>query len=308
MSFVCAPRRVRLANSKAHNALGDISTGAPPSPLTAWPENAPAGTMASSTATQLAQAQREAVRMAWDLSVLKRSLPELEATATSSRRLAEGFQSQQESLAKGRVDGDLALQDARAALQASREECATLRMRNADLEREVAALRRASAVDITDLAPKTPQTRNASGRGLSPLSPLLQGLNENDANRSRGSAYWRRARMCLKIASIADYWQVRQPLALAAHGAVPALDPWLPAPAVPPSSCRPRALTLGFAPLPSPCVPWRRRPRASNPVGRASGRPSRGTCRVWGRRRGAARQGRQPRGVVQGPRRRAWPP
>ena len=60
MNFVCAPRRVRLANSKAHNALGDISTGAPPSPLTAWPENAPAGTMASSTATQLAQAQREA--------------------------------------------------------------------------------------------------------------------------------------------------------------------------------------------------------------------------------------------------------
>jgi hypothetical protein len=44
---------------------------------------------------------------------------------------------------------------------------------------------------------------------LSPLSPLLVGLDESNANRSRGSAYWRRARMCLRIASIADYWQVQ---------------------------------------------------------------------------------------------------
>ena len=147
--------------------------------------------------------------MAWDLSVLKRALPELEAAATSSGRMAEGFRSQQESLAKGRVDGDLALQEARAALQQSREEAAALRLRNSDLEREIGALRRASAVDVSDFAPKTPQTRNAGPRrDLTPLSPLLQGLEETDASRSRGSAYWRRARMCLKIASIADYWQV----------------------------------------------------------------------------------------------------
>ena len=154
--------------------------------------------------------------MAWDLSVLKRALPELEAAATSSGRMAEGFRSQQESLAKGRVDGDLALQEARAALQQSREEAAALRLRNSDLEREIGALRRASAVDVSDFAPKTPQTRNPGQRGagvLTPLSPLLQGLEETDATRSRGSAYWRRARMCLKIASIADYWQVN----LASH-------------------------------------------------------------------------------------------
>ena len=46
----------------------------------------------------------------------------------------------------------------------------------------------------------------SGGVPLSPISPLLAGLDETDPNRSRGSAYWRRARMCLRIASIADYW------------------------------------------------------------------------------------------------------
>ena len=150
--------------------------------------------------------------MAWDLSVLKRALPELEAVALSSSRLAEGFRSQQDSLVKGRVDNDLALQEARAALQQSREEAAALRLRNSDLEREIGALRRASAIDVSDFAPKTPQTgkppRPGGPAALTPLSPLLSGLKE-EPGASRGSAYWRRARMCLKIASIADYWQTQ---------------------------------------------------------------------------------------------------
>jgi hypothetical protein len=198
-----AASRVRLAHSKVHSALDESVT--PPTPLTAWPENTPAVTP-STGAAQLASMQREQVRMAWDLSVLKRAMPELEAAATMSGRMAEGFRSQQESYAKGRVAGDLALEEMRTLLQQSREEANSLRARNADLEREISALRHASAG--AELAPRTPHTgRSGSMAGaLSPLSPLLVGLDETDPTRSRGSAYWRRARMCLKIASIADYW------------------------------------------------------------------------------------------------------
>lgn len=46
----------------------------------------------------------------------------------------------------------------------------------------------------------------ADGSPLMPLSPLLVGLDES-GSVSRGKAYWRRANMYLKIASIADYWQ-----------------------------------------------------------------------------------------------------
>ena len=83
--------RVRLAHSKAHSALDDVSTGAPPTtPLSAWPENAPAGApAASSGAGQMAMMQREHTRMAWDLSVMKRSMPELEAAVAMSDRMAE---------------------------------------------------------------------------------------------------------------------------------------------------------------------------------------------------------------------------
>ena len=84
---VCV-RRVRAAHHKVHSALGDYSSGPPATPLTAWPENTNTpGT--SGAALQLAQAQREAIRMEWDLSVLKRTLPELEAAVTMSERMSE---------------------------------------------------------------------------------------------------------------------------------------------------------------------------------------------------------------------------
>ena len=84
--------RVRQAHSKAHTALGD--TREPPaSPLSAWPDNSlidiPAATNTPSGAPQLAAAQREAVRLGWDLSVLKRTIPELEAAAVASGRVLE---------------------------------------------------------------------------------------------------------------------------------------------------------------------------------------------------------------------------
>lgn len=146
--------------------------------------------------------------MAWDLSVLRRTLPEIEASALRSARMAEGFRTQQEALSKGQVETDLAMRKLHEELQQSRDEASSLRIRNADLQREIAALRRASAVEISDVEPKTPLTRNAAPGHRTPLSPLLQGLKE-DPDASRGSAYWRRARMCLKIASIADYWQTQ---------------------------------------------------------------------------------------------------
>ena len=68
----------------------------------------------SSAALQLAQAQREAVRMAWDLSVLKayRSR-DWSASALRSARMAEGFRTQQEALVKGQVETDLAMRKLR---------------------------------------------------------------------------------------------------------------------------------------------------------------------------------------------------
>ena len=65
-------RRVRLAHSKAHSALDDVSNGEEPTG---------AATSGSSGGAQLAAMQKEHTRMAWDLSVLKRSMPELEAAA-----------------------------------------------------------------------------------------------------------------------------------------------------------------------------------------------------------------------------------
>ena len=165
---MCARRRVRLAHSKAYNALDEstYAAGTPPpnAPLTAWPENseraggAPgsAGPAGSSGAAQLATMQREQMRMAWDLSVLRRAIPELEATAAQSGRMADGFRSQQQSYAKGRLEGDLALDELRTQLAHSRDEASALRARNADLERELASLRRASM--SVELAPRTPQT------------------------------------------------------------------------------------------------------------------------------------------------------
>ena len=150
-----AASRVRLAHSKVHSALDESS---PPTPLAAWPENS--GTP-STGAAQLAAMQREQVRMAWDMSVLKRAMPELEAAAAMSNRMAEGFRSQQESYARGRVAGDLALDEMRTLLQQSREEANALRARNADLEREIGALRHASYG--AELAPRTPQTSGRSG-------------------------------------------------------------------------------------------------------------------------------------------------
>jgi hypothetical protein len=213
---------------KVHSALGaEGSYAASPSqtPLTPWRENAPSApsTAASSAAQQqLAAAQRETVRLGWDLSVLKRDLPELEAAAVQSSRMLEASLSQQEMLIKGRAQGDANLEELRASLRQARAEAATLRQRNEQLEREVATLRQqgtaygagaASDARLPNLdeVPRTPLTRSSAARGgmLSPLSPLLVGLDESNANRSRGSAYWRRARMCLRIASIADYWQVQ---------------------------------------------------------------------------------------------------
>ena len=45
---------------------------------------------------------------------------------------------------------------------------------------------------------------------LTPPSALLAGIDEESAaqQRSRGAAYWRRAQLALRVASIADYWQV----------------------------------------------------------------------------------------------------
>ena len=200
-----------------HSALGaEGSYAASPSqtPLTPWRENAPSApsTAASSAAQQqLAAAQRETVRLGWDLSVLKRDRPELEAAAVQSSRMLEASLSQQEMLIKGRAQGDANLEELRASLRQARAEAATLRQRNEQLEREVATLRQqgtaygagaASDARLPNLdeVPRTPLTRSSAARGgmLSPLSPLLVGLDESNANRSRGSAYWRRARMCLR--------------------------------------------------------------------------------------------------------------
>jgi hypothetical protein len=44
---------------------------------------------------------------------------------------------------------------------------------------------------------------------LTPPSALLAGIDEESAThqRSRGAAYWRRAQLAFRVASIADYWQ-----------------------------------------------------------------------------------------------------
>ena len=47
---------------------------------------------------------------------------------------------------------------------------------------------------------------------LTPPSALLAGIDEESATgqqRSRGAAYWRRAQLAFRVASIADYWQAQ---------------------------------------------------------------------------------------------------
>ena len=128
--------------------------------------------------------------------------------------------SQQEHLSKGRVKNESALEDLTLALSESRAEAMALRARNTDLEREIAGLQRAvtarSLNTDKDYVPLTPADRASMTKEiwpmsapLSPLSPLLLGLDESKSNRSRGSTYWRRARMCLRVASIAEYWQLQ---------------------------------------------------------------------------------------------------
>ena len=116
-----------------HSALGaEGSYAASPSqtPLTPWRENAPSAPSAAASSAaqqQLAAAQRETVRLGWDLSVLKRDLPELEAAAVQSSRMLEASLSQQEMLIKGRAQGDANLEELRASLRQARAEAATLR-------------------------------------------------------------------------------------------------------------------------------------------------------------------------------------
>ena len=85
-------RRVRQAHFKVHTALGDAREQ-PASPLTAWPDKelASVPTLANTPtgSSQLAAAQREAVRLRWDLNVLQRVLPELEAAAMISGSILE---------------------------------------------------------------------------------------------------------------------------------------------------------------------------------------------------------------------------
>ena len=165
-------------------------------------------------------------------------------------RVLQASLTTQEQLVKGRAASDSTLGELRAALAESRAEAAALRARNTDLEREVATLRRQSTsgggATPGELAPRTPVTRSSAMRdnagGLSPLSPLLAGLDESNPNRSRGSAYWRRGVQLL----------TPRPSPLAPHPIAPQPSPLTPHPSPLAPHPSPLTLTLTLNPHPHP--------------------------------------------------------
>ena len=247
-----AASRCRSSHTRASLAFGD----APPSPGALPPPSTGAGGAAFSSpsrtptaramdavtpaAASAAAAELARRRAEVEVHVLRRALPELEEALDAQSGLLQASLAQQQTLARVRIQQDAALREAKATNQHLTAEVAGLRAQNDALERqahaqaaELARLREGlgagggAGADYTspeagggrpslDPPPHTPITPARRPQPLAPLSPLLEGLDEA-APRSRAQAYWRRAQMSLRIASIADFWQARNAAAAAAR-------------------------------------------------------------------------------------------
>ena len=182
----------------------------------ALPDYDPAGDPAKGAgnvgASGAALAETEATRLRCELRVLRNCLPELEETAESVGQLWQASFAQQEKLVRGRMEQDRFVETLQSSVAQLQSEKAARVSRNEAQARELEALRR--TIETMGAGgrvepPRTPLGRSsAAGEAppFSPLSPLLAVLDET-SHPSRGKAYWRRANMYMKVASIADYWQ-----------------------------------------------------------------------------------------------------